>query len=449
MRRLVGWIVIVVILAVPAAAGWAAPSAPDAGVTEIISLSSNETQGIGHSQLARMTPDGRFIVFMSAAGTLVPNDNNGREDIFVRDRLNGTTERVSVASDETEANHTSFFSSISADGRYVTFDSMASNLFPDDTNNVSDIFVRDLLTGTTERISVDSFETQGNGSSTDPLISADGLFVAFRSNASNLVGGDTNGDGDIFVRNLVNGTTERISVSADEQQATDQSSSPSISANGRFVAFQSFATNLVPGDTNAKVDIFVRDRISGSTERVSLASSGTQADGDSSLAAIAPDGSFVAFRSVATNLVPGDTNGEQDIFVRERTGGTTERVSLADDETQANSDSGSLAISADGRYVAFETDASNLIPGDIPFSTDIFVRDRTAGTTERVSVSTSGEAANNFCVSPAISADGSLVTFTSFASNLVPGDANASYDVFLRERLEDGLMLYLPLALNR
>ena len=255
----------------------------------------------------------------------MPGDTNGVGDIFVRDRLLGRTERVSVSSRGEQGDDILSYvaATISARGRFVAFSSYASNLVPGDTNGFADVFVRDRKNGTTERVSVSSRGAQGDGRSDGGWITGDGRFVAFYSEAANLVPGDTDGVGDIFVRDRQNGTTERVSVSSHGRQANDASylaaANRVIALDGRFVVFESDATNLVPGDTNRRRDIFVRDRELGTTERVSVASSGVQADGESSWGVISGgNGLFVAFNSVASDLVPGDTNRRFDVFVRDR-----------------------------------------------------------------------------------------------------------------------------------
>src|SRR4051795_8290641 len=231
-----------------------------------------------------------------------------------------------------------------------------------------------LAAGTPQRVSVSSHGVQGNGDSTGPAFSADGHVVAFVSAANDLVPGDTNGNHcragflcgfDVFARDLTTGATERVSVSSAGVQGNDISFSPAVSTAGRFVAFRSFASNLVPGDTNATDDVFVRDRQNGTTERVSVSSTGVQGNGPSGLGgvAISGDGRFVVFDSPATNLVPGDTNRQNDVFVRDRQNGTTARVSLSSTGLQCNRGSGDigLAISADGQFVAFASQAGNLV----------------------------------------------------------------------------------------
>jgi Tol biopolymer transport system component len=183
---------------------------------------------------------------------------------------------------------------------------------------VEDIFVRDTVTGRTTRVSVSSRERQANAGSQQASISADGRYVAFVSFASNLVAGDTNGTWDVFMRDTAKGKTTRVSVSSGGQQGNDQSGTPSISADGRYVAFYSYASNLVAGDTNGKADVFVRDTVTGRTTRVSVSSRERQGNGYSYEPSISTDGRYVAFYSLASNLVAGDTNTAGDIFVRDR-----------------------------------------------------------------------------------------------------------------------------------
>ncbi|HEX5504820.1 MAG TPA: HYR domain-containing protein, partial [Thermomicrobiales bacterium] len=236
------------------------------------------------------------------------------------------------------------------------------------------------------------------------------------------------------------GTTERVSVASDGTQANSGSGvfTLALSTDGRFVAFVSDATNLVPNDTNGRGDVFVRDRQAGATERVSVDSDGVQANGASDIhsVALSADGRYVAFLSAATNLVPGDTNSTTDVFVRDRQFGTTERVSVAGGGAQANNGSTDTpALSADGRYVAFASAATNLVPGVDTICEDVFVHDRQTGATERVSVASDGGQANGCSRDPTLSADGRSVAFRSFASNLVPDDTNGTWDVFVHDRL--------------
>ena len=421
---------------------------PRSGITERISVASNGAEANASSSSApAISADGRYVAFSSAASNLVLGDTNEASDVFVSDRKAGTIERVSVTSDGAEANASSSSPAISADGRYVAFPSSASNLVPGDTNGMGDVFVHDRATGVTERISVPFDGTQADRSSSSPAISADGRYIAFSSAASNLVPGDTNETPDVFVRDRAAETTERASVASDGAEANARSSYPGISADGRYIAFLSLASNLVPGDTpvvdegdtNGAADVFVRDRVSGATERVSVSSDGTQGSAQISPSqppAISADGRYVAFSSSSFNLIPGDTNGiVPDVLVHDRVTGATERVSVDSDgaETKVSS-SDYPAISADGRYVAFSSRATNLVPGDSNGVGDVFVHDRVTGATERVSADSDGAQGNGASDYPAISADGRYVAFSSAASNLVPGDTNGASDVFGHDR---------------
>jgi Tol biopolymer transport system component len=238
------------------------------------------------------------------------------------------------------------------------------------------------------------------------------------------------------------GTTARVSLGPNGVQGNDFSGSygaiPALSADGRVVAFESEASNLVPGDTNGRQDVFVRDRQTGTTARVSRGRGGVQGNDDSFGAMLSADGRFVAFASDASNLVPGDTNGERDVFVRDRRTGTTERVSLGPNGRQGNADSDNPSLSSDGQFVAFYSYASNLVPGDTNGERDVFVRDRRTGTTERVNLGPNGVQGNDFSGSygaiPVLSANGRFVAFDSSANNLVQDDTNGQADVFVHTR---------------
>jgi murein DD-endopeptidase MepM/ murein hydrolase activator NlpD/cold shock CspA family protein len=422
------------------------------GVTELVSVASDSAQGNERSVGATISSDGRYVVFNSWASNLVGNDTNNVcdtnydgtynencPDVFVRDRQTGQTTRVSVASDGTQGNGWSEIATTSADGRYIAFVSQANNLVSGDTNDRRDlwgrdIFVHDRQTGETSLVSVASDGTQGNGPSYFASISADGRHVAFYSWASNLVVGDTNGREDIFVHDRQTGETSLASVASDGTQGNGPSDFPSISADGRFVAFVSEASNLVIGDTNGREDIFVHDRQTGETSLVSVGSDGTQGNGPSDFPSISADGRFVAFVSEASNLVVGDTNGWEDIFVHDRQTGETSLVSVASDGTQGNGDSVEVSNSADGRYVAFTSYASNFVSNDINRGADVFVHDRQTDQTTCVSLDLGGSPGNSYSFMPSISPDGGYVAFTSNANNLILGDINGVMDVFLHDQ---------------
>jgi Tol biopolymer transport system component len=366
-----------------------------------------------------------------------------------------TTTRASVASDGTQANATSLYPVISADGRFVAFTSDASNLAPNDTvlcpgpptRSCSDIFVHDTLTGVTESASVNDSGSGGNYHSYYPTISSDGSVVAFVSEASNLVSGAAGLQ--VYVRDIPSGTTTVASVDSTGIIGNGHTQPPiAVSGDGRFIAFASRASNLVQEDTfTGPDDVFLHDMQTGMTSRVSETSDGVPANSYSCCAAISADGRYVAYASTANNLGPHDSFPGQDVYVYDRVLGNTELVSIGQAGSGANDNScpidpGCIAISADGRHVAFVSSASNLVPSDTNGKFDVFVRDRQLNTTERVSVGSADEQGIDYscpillssfpCVG--ISANGRFVTFHSLANNLVSGDTNYSWDVFIRDR---------------
>src|ERR1051326_6265120 len=342
--------------------------------------------------------------------------------------------RVSTDAAGDEANSYSFAygrPSISADGRYVTFYSGADNLVPGDANGFADIFVKDAQTGTIVRASTDASGGDANSTSYGSSISADGRYVAFYTDAGNLAPGDTNGTFDIFVKDLQTGAIVRASTDAGGGEANDQSLQPSISADGRYVAFYSYADTLAVGDTNGAADIFVKDLQAGAIVRVSTDAGGGEANSDSLVPWISADGRYVAFESSADNLVPGDTNGQADIFVKDLQTGAIVRASTDASGGEANGSSSDPSISADGRYVAFSSNAHNLVAGDAGSTTNVFVKDLQTGTITRLSEGQGGTEPDGSSNTPFISADGHLVAFNSDAGNLVAGDTNFNNDIFL------------------
>ena len=233
------------------------------------------------------------------------------------DRQTLAVELVSVATDGTQADFVSGSPRISADGRYVAFESFASNLDANDTNGFKDVFVRDRQTATTQVVSLTSGGASGNEDCFDPAISADGRFVSFSSDATDLVAGDTNAKTDVFLRDRQSGTTERVSVATGGAEANAFSGGGLPSSDGRWIVFTSTATNLVAGDTNGASDVFLRDRQSGTTVRLDLSTGGAQANGGAFGYSISTDGRFAAFSALASNLVGGDTNAAADVFVRD------------------------------------------------------------------------------------------------------------------------------------
>ena len=406
------------------------------GVTEWVSVSSDGTGGNNQSDMPAISGDGRFVAFVSLADNLVPEDTNGFADTFVHDRLTNTTELVSLSSRERQGNEHSgligvaAYPAISSDGRFVAFVSQADNLVSKDTNVNADVFVRDRLLGTTERVSVNSVGEEADIGGEGPAISADGRFIAFQSQAQNLVP-----DGNpflfvdqIYVHDRETGTTEIISVNDAGQPGNSLNVQADISADGRFVVFSSFADNLVPG-TQSGLQVYLRDRVAGTIERISEDAAGEPGDGSSVAPTVSLDGRFVAFQTNSGNLI-GDGDHESHILVKDRLTGAFERVSATSTGEPADLLSEHPDITPDGRSVTFFSLATNLVPDDTNNRRDIFVRDRQTGSIVRVSVSTAGLEGNSESQWPSISDDGLVTAFQSSADNLVP---NANGGIFVHD----------------
>ena len=405
--------------------------------TERISVDSLGMEVDMPSAESSISADGRFVAFTSYSNNLSPNDNNNGRDIFVHDRATGLVRQVSVNSQGIGGDRKSLAPSISGDGRFVAFMSLANNLVPGDSNYTFDVFVHDCMTGVTERVSLDALGRESPFGGRFPSISDDGRFVAFESAAPNLVQGDSNGVTDVFVFDRQSSTTERVSLNSRGEQANDDSTIPVISGDGRYIAFQSDADNFVPGDWNSTQDIFIHDRQNNATKCVSLGLQGWPSNRMSSRPSISADGRFVAFHSFSDNLVVGDTNGHYgvDIFVYDHQTRFMERVSVSSSGEEANAGGSSPSISADGLHVAFMSSSDNLVPGYAPGnSAGIFVHDRQHGTTERVSVTSIGMPGESHSQFPSISAGGRHVSFESWADNLVTGDTNGIWDIFVHDR---------------
>ena len=418
-----------------AVAFFAAPACPQT-TTKLLSVSSTGRQGDLWSMEPSIDPDGRYATFSSLADNLVFGDVNLAGDVFVHDLQTGLTELVSVDSSGVQGNHESGEGEVSRGGRFVVFVSGANNLVVGDTNGVVDVFVRDRKRGTTRRMSETATGVQSKNHCIHPAMSEDGRFVAFASQANNLVPNDWNAEWDVFVRDTIAGTLQCASLTPSGTTGKKRSGETglAISGDGRYVAFESSANDLVGGDTNPNLDIFVRDLRTGFTKLVSVDSAGASCDGASQWPLISADGGFVAFESDASNLVVGDTNSTSDIFVHDLATGVTERVSVDSTGGEADDSSRFPAISADGRVIGFTSSARNLVGGDNNRTMDVFVHDRSTGVTERVSVDPFGREADNPSYIPAISGNGGIVTFLSDSDLLVPGDRNGYTDAIVRIR---------------
>lgn len=408
-----------------------------AQVIERVNVASSGAEadlGGGLPQSKRVaSADGRFVVFASDSGGLVEDDFNGQRDVFLRDRTLGTTIRVSVNKDNGgDAWGRSDFPAISNSGRFIVFESDAGDLVDGDENGLRDIFVWDRVEGSATRVSVAADGGDPEGESESSSISADGRFVAFSSTATNLVSETVNSNRDVYFYDRLLTQTTLVSRRPGGVPTEGVSSHPVISADGRHVAFASRDTGLVADDSNSSQDVFVCDLDSREIQRVSISTAGDEGSPGNGAPSISADGMVVAWWSRSTNLVEGDTNGADDILVRDRVAGTTTRVSVSSTGEQAEgSGSWHASISADGRFVAFCSDAHNLVDDDTGLAGGVFSHDRLTGLTRRHSVTMSGEEAWDYSRRPSLTPDGAFMVFESGASNFVPDDTNATQDVFI------------------
>ncbi|MFK5984834.1 MAG: hypothetical protein QM479_05365 [Pseudomonadota bacterium] len=449
--------------------------------TKMVSVDSSGNQLANGGQEPSVSADGRYIAFLSY------DSNNSQYAVYLHDALTGNTSLVSLTETGSIPNNSSYRPQISANGNAVVFTSGATDLVANDTNGVTDTFIRDLVNQTTKRLSVNSSGAEGNDGSYNPSISDNGLYVAYQSNANNLVLGDTNNEADIFV---VNTSTTikpvRVSINSAGDEANDSSYYPSISGDGNFIAFLTDANNLVAGDTNSNGDIIV---VNNSTitqpVRVNLNTDGSQANAYSYYPDLSTDGRHISFASEATNLVNNDNNNTTDAFVHDKNTGITTRVSVDSNGAETNQQSGLIRISgngqdiaylsadspsfnhsdafvyssgqkirvhnntqgnypqtspshsitsnsssADGRYIVFSSNAFNLLASNMNEGTNIFLRDTLTNTTKLINSATDGSKADNHSSHSSISSDGRYILFESDATNLVANDTNNTRDIF-------------------
>jgi len=420
-----------------------------------VSVDSSNLQSNGSSDQLALSGNGRYVAFSSTASNLVLGDTNGKRDIFVRDLVTGTTTLISNGPGGAPSTADSFAPSISYDGRFIAFASDAP-LVSYDINGVRDIYLYDMQTGSTTFVSNDMYGSGGgNGVSYCPAISRDGRWVAFYSFASNLVSNDTNFLSDAFrfdrlapaytgiaLASVGPGGVQGDDQTGDLTSNFDAAGEIAISSTGQFVAFQSRADNLVQlalPDTNYATDVFVRDFGSGMTSMISVNAAGTRSgDGLSQMPAISDNGQYVAFNSASTNLVPGGTTSYS-TFLRDTVANITIVASLSSEQVPCivpcpggcPLDYKNTSISADGRFVAFESHAANLFPNDGNNTIDVFVRDTQANRTWRVPYDGIGTESDGGSHAPSLSSDGTHIAFSSQATNLVSGDTNGVADVFL------------------
>ncbi len=416
------------------------PKSSSSLTADILSVGPGQAAGNLGSENARLSSDARFVVFESAASNLVASDSNQMVDVFRADLSTGVVSLVSVNTDGTQGNGNSSEPAISADGSVVVFKSFANNLVANDSNGTTDIFLRYMNTGETIRVSLSTFGEQSNNQSSRPAVSGDGNCVVYESIASNLVEGDSNTVSDIFLRRVSDQTTVRVSMnslgaSGNFNQVDLSSSNAAISSDGKFVAFDSYAANLVVGDTNEQSDVFVFDIDKSIVSRVSVSSTGEQGAAGSHSPSIDRNGNQITFISDASNLVADDTNKNMDVFLYNRANSITTLVSTTKDFSSANDVSLKASIDEAGEFVVFESFASNLVDSDANSAGDIFLRNLRTGDLTRVSESFNGEL-NSFSRSPSVSSGGRFIAFHSYATNINPRDTNIVSDIVLVGRIQ-------------
>ena len=397
-----------------------------------VSITSAGVEVSGASTAPSISGDGRVVAFVSQSTELVSgSDTNNATDIFTHDRMTGLTERVSVANDSSGANAASYSVAISGNGRWIAFDSFATNLAVTDADAFRDVYVHDRQSLETTIVSLGSRTPALDGPDvTQPAISADGMRVAFvGSNLTNAAVFAANVY--VFDRNAM--TTTLASVTPGNVASNENCSDPALSADGNLVVFVTQSAGFLPAPPLLAQQIFMKNLQTGELVLVSQNAAGERGADTSSLPSVSADGRFVAFVSHASNLVMNDSNGVPDIFVRDLQTSTTTRVSVDSAGVQGNAP-GTLtrpSISDDGRYVVFASDSSNLSAGDSPDYRDAFVHDRLTGTTRKLSANALGTAADRSTTSIVLSADGSTVAFDTNATNLISDDLLGYFDVFV------------------
>jgi Tol biopolymer transport system component len=403
------------------------------GSTERISLTASAGQVFSDSDQLAVSGDGRHAAFRSSGADLVPGDTNGVADVFVRDRWTGVVERVSVSSTGEEGTAESMEPHISYDGRYVVFASEANDLVLDvPAGSAKDIFLRDRWLGTTRLVTVSSMNSAANGDTHHPRVSSDGRYVSFEGSATNLVPGMSTSNYQVFRRDM-SGTTALVSANLAGTSGIGFSWNGAISGDGRYVTFVSSVSNLVTADTNGQADAFWRDMLTGTTRRVSVSSSGAQGTAATWVnSSMSRDGRWVVFASSSPNLAPGEFAAGYDIFLHDTQTSETLRISLTSSGAAANQNSYDPTISDDGRYVAFQSFSTNLDPLDTDLQSDVFLRDRAMGSTKLVSRSATG-GTDDDSYGASISGNGDVVGFHSESTDLVPSDTNLRIDTFVRD----------------
>lgn len=417
------------VLGVWAPTAASAVTGPD---TRLVSSALDGGPANGWADRPQLSGNGRFVTFDSRATDLVPNGMTTDRSVYERDLVSGATTLVTVAADGSPATGWSSYSWPSDDGRYVAFTSDSPDVVAAGNLRRS-VFVRDMVAGATELVSITDAGRPANGASSRPMLSSDGRYVAYSSFATNLSPAGGNGSEQVYVRDRVVRTTTLISQGPGGVLGGATSFRGMVSDDGQTVTFASKAGNLGPVDTNGKEDVYQRNAATGVITRLSLRSDGSDARSGGSRPYMSPDARYVVFNTYDA-IGPGDLNGKSDVYVLDRVAGTTTRASVSTTGGDGTGDSLRGFVSNDGRYVFFNSFSSNLVTPDRNGSGDAFVRDLATGVTSLVSVSPTGGPANGQTFRPVPSADGGVVTYLSLARNLVPGDTSVDNQVYVVSR---------------
>jgi Tol biopolymer transport system component len=403
------------------------------GDITVVSTSDTGTKGNRESREPQISDDGTVVAFRSKARNLDPADTDGIFDIYAKNLITGDIALASITSTGTKSDGTSEQPTLSANGSLVAFQTKASNLAPNDLDTNSDIYVKDLATGALTLVSQTKSGTKSNGVSDEPDISADGTVVSFRSTATNLDPADPDLVPDVYEKNLITGDISLVSANGTGVKGNAHSGRPSLSSDGSLVAFRSRSTDLLAADTDSAFDIYLKNMSTGALRLVSADANGVDGDGASTTPMISSDGTLVAFRSSASNLVSADTDAIYDIYAKNMANGAVALVSTTAAGTKSNGSCVNPSLSADGTAVAFGTFATNFDPRDTDTYQDAYVKDLSSGTLVLASVSAAGTKGNANTLFPWISGNGSRVVFRSDASNLVAADTDHTGDVYVKQ----------------
>ncbi len=407
------------------------PVSAEPGDVTLASTSDAGVKGNSDSRTTSFSADGTIAAFSSSATNLDPADTDSFNDAYVKDLVTGELTLASTSDTGVKGNSSSSDVALSGDGRLVAFSSNSTNLDRADTDTFDDVYVKDLVTGDLTLVSTSDTGVKGNRYSYGVALSADGRFVAFSSDASNLDPADNDGFDDLYVKDLVTGDITLASTSDTGVKAIGFSLDAVLSGDGSLVAFSSDATNLDPADTDGSRDVYVKDLLTGGLTLVSTSDTGAKGNGWTSYSALSGDGSLVAFSSDSDNLDPADTDTFYDVFVKDLVTGDLTLVSTSDTGVKGNSFSAGVALSANGRFLAFSSGSTNLDPADTDSVADVYVKDRATGDLTLVSTSDAGVDGNGYSDDAALSGDGITVAFSSASTNLDPADTDSFTDVYV------------------